>query len=171
MKRIITKEKLEYLFCFLTIILFLYTFSLTSSRYLGKIGADEEAIAIPVFTLSNNTQKYTLNEINVPGDEQEIEFAVSNTDKGITNDVLLNYTFEFSSETIPLTFELYEVVNGNENKIDVTNNKTEVLTMNYGTEITKNYKLKIIWDENENDYEYADKSATFKMELKAEQVV
>lgn len=171
MKKIRLKSKLLYICCFLTIILFLYTLNVTSSRYLGKVETDDDVVAVPIFTLNNNERTYTVADIELPGDEYEILFKVSNVENGIVNDVLLNYNFKFSTENIPLTFKLYEVTTSGEVEIPITNKVTGTLTMDYHTPTTKDYKLKIIWDEKDNNYEYADKNATFKIELNAVQVV
>lgn len=159
-------------FCILSslIILFLYTFNVTTSRYIGQIKATEAVIANPILTLSNNTMSYSIDNM-LPGEEKVYNFSVSNVEDGKINEVLLDYTFKIDvGNELPLTVEIYDVTQG-ETKLELTNGKTKKIRMEYGTEKVNEYKLKIKWDSNKNSYEYTNKKAVCNVTLEAEQVV
>ena len=159
---------------FLAIYVFLvlvFLVNYTFSRYItATYGSGSIGIATPVLSLENNGLTFELEDM-WPGEYREIEFAVSNIEKGQKNEVLLDYYFIIKIDSkIPLKFELYDE---NDKKLNIdTNGKTneENMKMDYKNEITKNYKLKIIWDEEYNDYNYADESITINLELVGTQV-
>ena len=139
-----------------------FTFNLSTSRYMGQITAEENILAIPILTLTNNTQGYTVTNM-LPGDEQEFEFSVSNVDGEQTNEVLLSYYFKINMETeIPLEVKIYDISESEEKELQITNNETEKMQMNIvekeTDKITKNYRLKITWNAQNNSYEYAGKT-------------
>jgi len=154
----------------------IFTFNLSNSRYMGEIKAQEQILAIPIITLSNNTQSYTIENM-LPGDEQEYPFQVSNVDGQQNNEILLKCCFKINMQTtVPLKVEIYEVsTNGTERKLTINDNVTETFNMNVVTteadKVTKNYKLKIIWDESDNSYEYAGQTINMNIMLEATQVV
>lgn len=164
------KTKLWYLSMFLIVILFLYTFNVTTSRYIGQVSAQKDVVAIPILTLSNNKESYSINNMK-PGDEKIYEFEVSNTENGQINEVLLDYYFIVNiGNEIPLTVELYDITQG-ETKLNITDGKTPKVRMDYGTEILKKYRLKIIWDKKDNSLSYINKKVNCNITLEAEQVV
>ena len=80
MKKYKLKKKPCILLVFSISILFLFTFNVTSSRYMGKLeGRAEDIVAIPIISLDNPTFTYT-NKKMLPGDVDEADFYVSNYD-------------------------------------------------------------------------------------------
>lgn len=173
-----TNEKnLKYFFIALIIVSTIFTFNLTTSRYMGQITANDDVIAVPIFTLSNNAEKYVITNMK-PGDIKTYEFSVSNVDNEITNEILLSYTLQIDMGTnVPLTVELYDItedsVDGQE--INLTNNKTEEMEMKAvevdTDKITKKYRLNVIWNETNNSYEYAGQEIACNITLEAVQVI
>ena len=169
-KKITDSKRWIFLIAFL-IVITLFNFNKTSSRYMAEIASNTDAIAVPILSFSNNQAYYSIENM-VPGETREISFCVSNTDNGKQNEVALIYLLKLETETtIPLHFKLYEIVNGNENEILLTDNKTPEKFVGFDSQYLKNYKLKIIWDATNNSYEYAGKSIACNINLEGEQVV
>lgn len=160
-----------YTFLILIIVLFLYTFNESTSRYLGKTKTNGNMLAVPVLTLSNNKVPFIADKM-FPGDELDFEFYVSNAENGKINEVLFNYYLNIEVGTeIPLTFEIYDITSGMEQKLDIIDGKTKSEEMNYGQETTKHYKLKIKWNKDDNNREYMNKQVKFLLTLKGEQII
>ena len=84
------KRKVFYLCILFVLISFLYSFNVTTSRYVGQIEASEENIvAVPILTLSNDTMTYTIDNM-MPGNEKTYEFVVSNYENDKINEVFSN---------------------------------------------------------------------------------
>ncbi len=164
------------LFCISCIAIFtVFTFNVSNSRYVGKITADENVLAVPVLTLSNNSQSYVVANM-IPGETKEYEFSISNVDGENTNEVLLEYIFKIETETsIPISVKLYEKTENVEKEISIVDGKTEAIRLNVVNQtsdrITKNYIVRLIWDANNNNYEYAQKEINCSIMLEAVQVV
>lgn len=171
-----TKKNNLILFCISFIAIFtVFTFNGSNSRYVGKIMAEEEVLAVPVLTLSNNSQSYVETNM-LPGETKEYKFSVSNVDGKNTNEVLLEYSFKVTTETIvPIEVKLYEITNNQEKEIQITNNETEAIRLNIvnknSDKVTKNYEIRFIWDINDNSYEYAQKEISCSVVLEAIQVI
>ena len=165
------KRKVFYLCILFVLISFLYSFNVTTSRYVGQIEASEENIvAVPILTLSNDTMTYTIDNM-MPGNEKTYEFVVSNYENDKINEVFLDYYFQIDiGKEIPLTVELYDITSG-ESKLNITDGKTDKIRMDYGTETSKRYKLKIMWNAKDNNYKYAGKTIKCNVILEAEQVI
>jgi len=154
----------------------IFTFNSSNSRYIGEIKTEDQVLAIPVITLSNNMQSYSIENM-LPGDEQEYLFQVSNVEGQQNNEILLSYCFKITKQSeIPLEIEIYEVLaNGTEQKIMINDNISENINMNVvsleSDKVTKNYKLKIIWPENDNSFEYAGQIINMNVTLEATQVI
>ena len=58
-----------------------------------------------------------------------------------------------------------------ENEITLTINKTQNYEVGYENQYLKNYKLKILWNESDNSYEYAGQTIQCKLKLNGEQIV
>ncbi len=152
----------------------------TLSRYTVTMTSDDTKIqvAIPVITLSNDEQTYTIEDM-VPGKIEEYEFQVSNKDEveQKMNEVNLKCYFTITDESeIPLTFEVYEVVDGAEQVLQTTNAEktwtTGDFNMTFEEEQTKQFKVKIKWEKQNNSYEqYSSKPLTFNIKLEAMQVI
>lgn len=171
-----TQKNNLIMFCISFIAIFtVFTFNGSNSRYVGKIVADEEVLAVPVLTLSNNSQSYVATNM-LPGETKEYKFSVSNVDGESTNEVLLEYYFKVTTETtVPIEVKLYEITGNEEREIQIANNESETIRLNVvnqsSDKITKNYTLKFIWDIDFNSYEYAQKEISCSVVLEAIQVV
>lgn len=160
--------KYRYLLIIFIGVLFLSTFNFTTSRYIGELQSNNEIVAIPILTLNNNQIEIKVDDM-LPGETREVPFVVSNKENGQLNEVLLNYNITITPDNvIPIKIELY---NDKDEKIVLTDNKSSEEQMPYDTEATRNYKLKIIWDEKDNDYTYANKTSHISVELTGTQVI
>ncbi len=162
------KKEIQYLIVFIIVGTFLYTFNTTTSRYVGKISSENDIVAVPELNLSNHGISYQITDM-LPGDSEEYDFSVSNQENGKTNEVLLTYRLEVRVEgEIPLQIQLF---NEKGEEITITEGKTAEERLQYGTQQVKNYKMKILWDESDNQVKYAGQEASVFVELKATQVV
>ncbi len=106
------------------------------------------------------------------GEERSFDFKVSNTESGLTNEVLLNYTLSINLNTsVPVKATLYDITSGSEQNVNLSSNKTGNLTMNYGAEETRTYRLKLNWSSADNDVKYAGQQILCTIQLDGEQVV
>lgn len=169
-KKKYNKKRIRYFCIILIIISTIFTFNVTSSRYMGEITTDNEIIALPVLTLSNNNQTYTITDM-LPGDKKTYEFIVSNVDAEVTNEVLLSYYFNISIEaSVPLTYKLYDITS-TQTELTITDGTTENIELDYNTTVTRKYRLELIWGSSDNSYEYANQTITCNVKLEAIQVV
>lgn len=167
------RRNLIYFFIACIVISTIFTFNLSNSRYIDKITADDNILAIPVFTVSNNTQICAIENI-LPGGEEEFTFSVSNIDGEKSNEILLTYCFKLDlSSEIPLEVKLYDITDGKEQELQIINGTTEELEMNAVEQeldkIQRDYKVKIMWDINNNNYEYSGKEINLNITLEAVQ--
>lgn len=170
------KSNLIFMFLVCIIISTIFTFNLSNSRYIEEIKAEEKVLAIPILTLDNNKATYLIENM-IPGDMREYLFQVSNVDGSQTNEILLTYYFKTNIESdTPISIELYEILeNGVEEKKSIINNVSEEFQMSIvnqeSDKILRNYKLKVIWDESQDSYEFAGQEINFDIILVAEQVI
>lgn len=164
------------LLCIASAIVFsIFTVHLSNSKYTGAITSEKDVLAIPILTLSNNNQMYSINNM-IPGDEKEYTFSVSNIEEGKTNEILLKYFFKIEKQTqVPIEVKLYDITDGNEKEMSITNNCTEEYQMGVVKQdidkITRKYKLKIRWNITDNDYKYSGKQINCKITLEGTQVI
>ena len=166
-----TKKNNIIFFCIACIIIStIFTFNISNSRYMAEVSAEDDALAIPILTLSNNGLSHTIDNM-LPGETREITFSVSNKDDSKINEILLEYYFKIEMESeIPLEVKIYDISSGTE--VDVTDkNSSDPIEMKASEEETKNYKLKVIWDASYNDASYAGKEINCNVTLEALQVV
>lgn len=172
MKKLVSKNNLIFLCLVLLVISMVCIFNYTNARYVGEVTYDDNVLAQPILTLSNNNQEYTIINM-IPGDEKTYEFSVSNVDESKTNEIFMKYTLKASATSdIPLKLSLYDVT-GEESEITLTNGVSGKINLkevqNDGDKITRNYKLKVKWDSTDNSYQYANKEISVKVELNAQQ--
>ncbi len=165
-----SKRRLILLFTFFIIILFLFTFNVTSSRYIGQIeGKVEDINAIPILNLNNPVLNKNVVDM-LPGFIDESDFYVSNYDDTNTNEVLMKYYIKVqTTDTIPVKIHLTDE-NGTEMPLD-NEGKTQEIELPYSRQIKNKYHIKIEWDEKNNDYKYAGKDLKLTIEIVATQVV
>ena len=158
------KQKLNLLFIFITIVLFSFTFNITSSRYIGQLESKVNDVnAIPVLNLINPTFTETIKNM-VPGSVVETDFYISNHDDTNINEVLMKYYIKVQKGSeIPLKIQM-ELTLDNEGK-------TPEEELIYCIENQKKYHIKIEWNEKDNSYEYAGKNSKLNIEVIATQVI
>ena len=164
------KKKPCILLVFSICILFLFTFNVTTSRYLGILeGNSSDVVALPILSLDNPTFTYT-NKKMLPGDVDESDFFVSNYDKdNKTNEVLMKYYLKVTLDSeIPVKVTLTDE-NGTELTLD--DKRTEEYELPYDEMMKTKYHIKIEWDKEDNNYEYAGKDISLTIDLIAIQVV
>ncbi len=164
------KLKSFILLVFSVSILFLFTFNVTTSRYMGQLeGKAEDVVAIPIISLNKLTLDYTPENM-YPGFTDEIEFYVSNYDDINDNEVLMNYYLEIEKVgDIPLKISLFD-----ESDVNIAideDNKTKEEELPFDKRYLKKYKIKVEWNQNDNSYEYAGKSIKIIINLVATQVL
>lgn len=170
-----SKNNFKYLniMMFLMIISTIFALNATASRYIGTFTANDDIIAIPVLTLSNNEEEYQITDM-IPGDIVTKEFYVSNKDNNNSNEVLLSYYFnidiEKTASTPPLKIELLD--ENNNNLLSENSNTSTRVELSYNTseEVIQKYKLKITWDSKDSNYTYAGQEISYKIVLQAEQI-
>ena len=169
MKENKAKNKSFILLVFCVIFLFLFTFNVTSSRYMGTISGEvSDIVAIPVLSLEKPSFSYTPEKM-LPGYTDESDFYVSNYDDQNTNEVLMKYYLRVRVDSeIPVNVILTSE-DGTELKL--TDGRTEEYELLYNERMRTKYHIKIEWNENDDSYEYAGKDVKLIVDLIATQVV
>ena len=164
------KKILSLIFIFFIIIFFVFTFNVTSSRYIGQIESEtKDVIAVPIIDITNPTFEYTPTEL-IPGFSDETDFYVRNYDDTNTNEVLMKYYLKVQvNSDIPVKISLTDE-NGEEIELD-NEKKTAEKELPYGEKTQTKYHIKIEWDKKDNDYKYADKNIKLIIDLTSTQVV
>ena len=171
MKRRRLKKKPFILLVFCIVILFLFTFNVTSSRYMGQLeGEVEDIVAIPIISLDNPTFNYTKGTANMlPGDIDESDFYVTNYDKMNKNEVLMKYYLQIQLDSeIPVQVTLTDEAG---TEIVLTSGKTKEYELPYNTDMKTKYHIKIEWKKEDNSYKYAGKDINLIIDLIATQVI
>ncbi len=164
------KKILSLIFIFFIIIFFVFTFNVTSSRYIGQIESEtKDVIAVPIIDITNPTFEYTATDL-IPGFSKETDFYIRNYDNTNTNEVLMKYYLKVQlNSDIPVKLFLTDE-NGQTIELD-NEKKTAEKEVPYGEKIQTKYHIKIEWDKKDNDYKYADKSINLIIDLTSTQVL
>ena len=165
-----SQRRLNLLIIFLIIVMFIFTFNATSSRYIGQIESKaSDVIAIPIIDITNPSFNYELTDV-IPGFVSETDFYVRNYDNTNTNEILMKYYLKVEVESeIPINVSLTEE-NGKAITLD-NEGKTAEKELPYGTQTEIKYHVKIEWDSKDNDYKYAGKDIKLIIDLTSTQVV
>lgn len=163
------KRRLSLIFIFSIIVLFVFTFNVTSSRYMGQIESEaKDVIAVPIIDITNPTFEYTPKDL-IPGFSDETDFYVRNYDDTNTNEVLMKYYLKVQVDSdIPVKIYLTDE-NGQAMELD-NEKKTAEKELTYGKKNQTKYHIKIEWDKKDNDYKYAGKSIKLIIDLTSTQV-
>lgn len=158
------KKKIIFGTIIFTIICCVYLIKITNSRYISKVNIDGNIdVAVPqiVLDVKNYSDSFTL----LPGQTQELEFSIKNYNDLRTNEVLMEYYIKINTTKLdlPLEYELYEVSSTNEKKLTANSQGFGPITLNYGNQEEKKYKLKFSWDENDNKISYVNKQYSFQI--------
>lgn len=118
----------------------------------------------PTLVLSNENEKYTLENVYPDYTPKEYSFVVSNYDGEEISSVPMKYYFDITVNK-PLTAKIYD---------EAGNNVTGEITIDEGKKIEHKYTLKIIWDNSNtednkvyNDSDYAGVNFSSVVKLKA----
>lgn len=166
------KRKIKYIIIIFIIISGMYLVNKTNSRYISEMNFNTDIdVAVPQIILDDS--KININELIAPGDSVECEFYVRNYENLKINEVLMEYYIRLNmiESEIPLTCKIYEVVGNSETELSKIGDEFGPITLNYGEEQEKKYKIKFTWESTNNDVQYANKQFTFKIEINSEQII
>ena len=171
-KKYILEKKTCILLVFSISILFLFTFNVTSGRYMGELeGEAKDIMAIPLISLENPTFNYISSKM-LPGDIRESDFYVSNyneENQNEVNEVLMKYYLKIKLDSkVPVKVTL---TSEDGTEITLDENRTAKYELPYDNKMKTKYHIKIEWDETEDNYEYAGKDINLTIDLIAIQVV
>jgi len=148
------------------------------------LDSTNQGIASFIFE-TNNLDQIDLNLNNLkPGDEREYLFSVANTSEDKTSDVTLEYQLSIKTyHFIPITIDLYEITETKENLVgscDETyerNSENELVcnmpisTLNNSKEESDDYKLKITFPIEYNDFKYSNLVDYINLEIESWQKI
>lgn len=143
------------------------------SRYFSQVSSTSNiSVAIPQIELENVNTAFVTGRM-IPGETRTIEFDVKNFKNADINEVLMQYYIDLNIETntIPFTYEIYQVNGTNEVKLNKTASGFGPVQLGYGSQETKHFKLVISWAETDNNVSYADQQFQFRIAVNAEQVI
>ena len=166
------KLKLKVFIITFIIVSSAYLINITSSRYISEMNSTSDInVAIPQVEL--DTSSITTTDLMLPGETRDVEFSVKNYRDNESNEVLLDYyiNLNITEQSIPLTYTIYEITENTEVELSQTSEGFGPVTLNFGSEEEKRFKIIFKWDEQYNDPSYASKQFKFEIEVNATQVV
>lgn len=166
------KRKIKFAMILFIIISSMYLVKTTNSRYISKINSNNSLdVAVPQITLDNFSMN--TSELVLPGDSVECEFYIKNYENSKINEVMMAYyiNLNITEQGIPLTYKIYEISGTKEIELAYNEKGFGPVTLNYGTEETKKYKIIFTWDKNNNSNQYANKQFSFNVKVNATQVI
>ena len=139
------------LLCIITSIILV---SVSISKYKNVMSvSDSVQVAVPIINLEENVLDVRINPTDT---EKDYVFKVSNKEEDKKSEVSMQYTLEIkNTNNLPLKFELYNYANGaivGENLL--SNNKTQIIPLKLNDE-EQGYQLKIKWNQENKNYQYA----------------
>ena len=139
------------LLCIITSIILV---SVSISKYKNVMSvSDSVQVAVPIINLEENVLDVRINPTDT---EKDYVFKVSNKEEDKKSEVSMQYTLEIkNTNNLPLKFELYNYANGaivGENLL--SNNKTQIIPLKLNDE-EQGYQLKIKWNQESKNYQYA----------------
>lgn len=165
------KRRIKFIVIIFVIISSISFIDTTKSRYLSELNmSDNISVAIPQIVIDmENNQNATI----IPGNTKFYEFCVKNYENTKINEVLMNYYIvpNITKSDIPLTYKVYEITGSAQVELTQTSEGFGPITLNYGTEEEKKYKITFTWAESNNDVSYANKEFKFKIGINATQVI
>lgn len=166
------KLKIRFVLIVFIIVAGIYMITTTNSRYISEINSNTDLdVAIPRIELEYGSS--TTAERIFPGDSQSFEFYVRNYEESKINEVLMSYYIKvnINESGIPLTYKIYEISGNIETELTQSTQGFGPITLNYGKEEEKYYKIIFIWDQTNNNVQYADKQYSFNIEINAIQTI
>lgn len=156
-----------------TIIASCFTFASFNTKLAGL---GKGIIASFAIDINENNEILVPLEPLAPNDEQTLNFIIYNKKNNNNSEVTMKYylQFENSFNNLPITLLLYKKNEENTyEQIQILDTKTEQFYLNYNENNKDEYKLSIIWDksdENYNDYKYSNSIDAIKINVISEQV-
>ena len=125
-------------------------------------------IAEPIFNLVTSSIADKIN----PTNEIETNFSITNFNDNEINDITLKYylTISLENDKLPLEYKLYKKENDTLTELPLTNNQTDYFTLNKDIKETKDFVLKISWNELKTSYEYQNITDYIKINAYIEQL-
>ena len=166
------KRKIKFAMILFIIISSIFFIKTTNSRYISEINSNNNLdVAVPQIVLDSSS--IDTSALIFPGDSVECEFYVKNYENSKINEVLMTYYIKLNitESAIPLTYKIYEISGTNETELVQNDEGFGPITLNYGTEEEKHYKIIFTWYKNNNNVQYADKQFSFNIEINATQVI
>ena len=165
------KTKVKFLILAFIIISSIFFINSTTSRYLSEVNSKSDVdVAIPQLDIEvSNVSK----DLMFPGDTKEVEFYIKNYNSTSINEVLMTYyiTLDIIDSTIPLNYKIYDITQNNQIELPQTAQGFGPITLNYGIQEDRHYKIVFSWDESDNSATYAGKQFKFNIEVNAIQQI
>lgn len=165
------KTKIKFLIITFIIISSIYLINATTSRYSSEINSTSNVdVAIPQIELKLGSAE---NKLMFPGDSREVEFYIQNYSGIKVNEVLMSYyiNLDITDSSIPINYRIYDITGNSQTELSQTSEGFGPVTLNYGTEEDRHFKIVFTWDENNNSASYAGKQFSFKIEVNATQEI
>lgn len=138
------------------------------SKYQSTVDVRDSNVEIASFVFLSSVDAslpLKLNESLYPGISTEFYFTVQNYNAAITSDVTLSYDLDISkTNNLPVDIKIYR----NNKLIDYTMINSFILPQNEN--VVDEFKIVIDWNEDYNDYIYANKFDEISVEIIATQV-
>lgn len=178
------KKKIYLIIILIVLVTFFSGITYSFFHSNATLDSTNQGIASFIFE-TNNLDQIDLNLNNLkPGDEREYLFSVANTSEEKTSDVTLEYQLSIKTyHFIPITIDLYKITETEEKligKCDETyarNSENELVcnmpinTLNNSQQEKDDYKLKIIFPLEYNDFKYSNLVDYIKIEIESWQKV
>ena len=165
------KNKIKYIIFAFVLVSSIYLVNTAKSRYVSEMSIKNSvSVAIPQIEIDTSTLTLTPDNL-LPGNTTSCEFYVKNYNGTKINEVLMKYylNIEITNEGFPLDYQIYDVTNGSNILLNKTTEGFGPITLNYGAQEEKKYKIVFTWDESKNSDTYANSQFDFKILVNAVQ--
>lgn len=165
------KNKIKYIIFAFVLVSSIYLVNTAKSRYVSEMSMKNNvSVAIPQIEIDASTLTLTADNL-LPGNTTSCEFYVRNYNGAKINEVLMKYylDIEITNEGFPLDYQIYDVTRGSNILLNKTTEGFGPITLNYGTQEERRYKIIFTWDESKNSDTYASSQFDFKILVNAVQ--
>jgi len=140
------------------------------SKYQTSINSNNSDVEVASFVFLSSAQvdlPLTLNESLYPGIYTEYYFTIQNYNNNIVSDINLSYTLKINkTNNLPIDVKIYK----NDLLLNLQENNSFDFQLNKNTKTLDNYKIVISWDENYDDFNYANLSDNISLSIVANQI-
>ncbi len=143
--------------------------TLTFAKYATKVYgmSTGHTATMEISTNIGDTIKVNLNKM-IPGSIESYNFKVLNTDHDQLTEVAVAYRIKLKkTNNLPIVVELYK--DGVNTNILNENNESGIYVFNTNEKEEHSYELKIKWDSNKNEFEYANLEDSLDIVIESEQ--